>query len=133
MPDNLAKDTRRLALDHLTVVDTDPLELAKVAAEAGCTAICPFLHSMDVLPDMPRYDLVTDAGLRAEFKAQTAAFDLQVDVAYPFTLAKHTILSDLAPVLDTAAGVGAFSVNALLYERDPAPRADKFAQFCDEA
>ena len=49
---------RRLSLDHITVTDTTPWQLAQIAAEVGCQGICPFLHSMEVLPAMPAYDLV---------------------------------------------------------------------------
>jgi hypothetical protein len=42
----------RLALDHITVVDATPLQLADIAFEAGFRAISPFLYSLDVMCQM---------------------------------------------------------------------------------
>ena len=54
-----------LALDHITVVDTTPAELAAVAAQTGCDGVCIFLHAMpDALPRLPEYNLIADAAAR---------------------------------------------------------------------
>ena len=52
--------TTRHALDHLTLVDAEPLALARTAAETGYRGISCFLRSMDVLPSMPGFDLPGD-------------------------------------------------------------------------
>lgn len=123
----------RLALDHITVVDATPLQLADAAFEAGFDAICPFLHSLDVMSAMPTYDMVTDLALRALFIEQLETLNLQVDVVYPFTLSKRTIVSEFKDTLACAKEVNASFANVLLYDRDAESRKGNFARFCDLA
>lgn len=123
----------RLALDHITVVDATPLQLADAAFQAGFAAICPFLHSLDVMSAMPAYDMVTDLALRALFIEQLETLNLQVDVAYPFTLSKRTIVSEFKETLACAKEVKASFANVLLYDRDAESRQSNFARFCDLA
>lgn len=123
----------RLALDHLTAVDTRPAELAEIAATAGYGGICLFLQSMAVLPRMPRFDLVADAAARRDLRTRCRDLGLTVDLAYPFTLGGRSAPGDFQAALDAAADLGAACVNALLYDRDPVRRLDTFAGFCERA
>jgi sugar phosphate isomerase/epimerase len=123
-----------LALDHITVVDTTPAELAAVAAQTGCDGICIFLHSMpDALPRLPAYNLITDVSARRETRKICADLGVAIDLAYPFTLASRTNIADFAPALEASADLGAPVVNALLYDRDPVRRLENFGAFCDLA
>lgn len=124
---------RRLSLDHITVTDTTPWQLAEIAAEAGCAGICPFLHSMEVLPAMPVYDLVRDAAALRTTRDALAATGVKVDLIYPFTLAGRTIVADFAPALEAGAALGAPLANVLCYDRDPARRADRLAELAELA
>jgi len=123
----------RLALDHLTVVDSDPVELVEVAAAVGCSAICLFIEPMAVLPRMPSFALHGDAPMRREMIARMADTGVTLDVAYPFTLAARTDIAALMPALETAAALGAWAVNVLAYDREPARRIEKFGAFCESA
>lgn len=123
----------RLALDHITAVDATPAELAEEARAAGCDGVCLFLHSMDVLPLMPRFDLVADRRARRELRQQMDDLGLALDLAYPFTLAGRASIADFAPTLECAAELDARLLNVLVYDRDPARRQDRFAAFCDQA
>jgi sugar phosphate isomerase/epimerase len=123
----------RLALDHITVVDATPLQLADIAFEAGFRAISPFLYSLDVMCQMPAYDMVADLAMRAQFIERLETLNLQVDIAYPFTFSKRTILSEFTETLACAKEVNARFVNVLHYDRDPESRKDSFARFCDLA
>lgn len=123
----------RLSLDHITVTDTTPARLAEIAAETGCAGICPFLHSMAVLPAMPTYDLVRDPAARRETRAALAANGVGVDLVYPFTMAGRTIVADFAPVLEAGAELGAPLANVLCYDRDPGRRTEKLAQLAEIA
>lgn len=131
--------TKRLALDHITAVDTTPVPLVEVAAQTGCAAICLFMQPMDVLPLMPPFDIYGDAAQRAELKAAMQANAVALDVAYPFTLAGRTQVADFATAMECAAELGAAQpggagvLNALVYDRDPVRRVDTFGQFCDMA
>lgn len=124
---------RSLSLDHLTVTDTTPWRLAELAAATGCTGICPFLHAMDVLPAMPRYDLITDRGARRTTRNALAQNNITIDLLYPFTMAGRTIVADFAPALEAGAELGAPLANVLCYDRDPARRAGKLAELAELA
>ncbi|MCP5395262.1 MAG: TIM barrel protein [Sphingomonadaceae bacterium] len=124
---------RRLALDHITTVDCGPIELAQIARETGCEGICLFMESMDVLPLMPPFDIYSDLTQRREFGRVLRDLEMSLDLAYPFTLAGRTEIADFAVAMECAAELGAGLVNVLVYDRDPARRADKFAAFCDMA
>lgn len=123
----------QLSLDHLTVTDTTPWQLAELAAATGCSGICPFLHAMDVLPAMPRYDLVRDAAARRTTRAALAATGVSIDLLYPFTLTGRSIVTDFLPALEAGAELGAPLANILCYDRDHARRADRLAELADLA
>lgn len=123
----------RLALDHLTAVDATPVDLVRTARSIACDATCMFLHSMDVLPHMPVFDLVADRGARAETKAVMADLGVSLDLAYPFTLAGRTDVASFARSMECAAQLGAASVNVLAYDRDPVRQVEKIGAFCDMA
>lgn len=124
---------QRLALDHITAVDTTPIQLAQVARASGCDAICLFMEPMDVLPLMPKFDIYDDLSARREFKRCMADLDIVLDVAYPFTLAGRTDVAGFAKAMECAADLGAGVLNALLYDRNPERRADTFGEFCNLA
>ncbi|WP_230461454.1 sugar phosphate isomerase/epimerase family protein [Sphingobium sp. CAP-1] len=124
---------RSLSLDHITVTDTTPWQLADLAAATGCTGICPFLHSMAVLPAMPPYNLVTDRAARRATRDALSAHGITVDLIYPFTMAGRTIVADFAPALEAGADLGAPLANILCYDRDPARRTEKLAELAELA
>lgn len=124
---------KSLSLDHITVTDTTPWQLADLAAATGCSGICPFLHSMAVLPAMPSYDLVQDPVARRMMRDALAATGMTVDLVYPFTMAGRTVVADFAPALEAGAGLGAKLANVLCYDRDPVRRVDKLAELAELA
>lgn len=119
-----------LALDHLTVADTTPSQLVEVAAAAGARAVCMFLQPMEVLPRMPVFELYGDTPERRATRARLDDLGVSIDLVYPFTLAARSEIMDFEKSLETAAYLGAWAVNVLLYDRDPARRFDRFAEFC---
>ena len=124
---------KRLSLDHITVTDTTPWQLAQIAAEVGCQGICPFLHSMEVLPAMPSYDLVRDPQALRQTREALAATGVKVDLIYPFTMAGRTNPQDFAPALEAGAALGAPLANVLCYDRDPVRRTEKLAELAELA
>ena len=124
---------RSLALDHLTVSDATPIQLAQAAQASGCTGVCLFLQSMDVLPLMPLFNLVDDAAARRSFTTYMDDHGLALDLSYPFSLSRRTHVADFAPALECAAELKAQCVNVLVYDGDPVRRNDIFAAFCDLA
>lgn len=125
--------TTSLALDHITTVDCTPSQLVETAAAAGCRAVCAFFTPMSVLPDMPQFDLHPGSDEFRATKARMEALSIGLDIAYPFTLASRTEIESLRPLLECAAGLNAWSVNVLNYDRDPARRLDQFSRFCEMA
>lgn len=124
---------KRLALDHITLVDSGPFGLVSAASVGGCSGICMFMEPMAVLPQMPSFDLYGDAGQRRALKGHLQASGVSLDLAYPFTIAGRTDVSDLRPALACAAEIGAARVNALIYDRDAQRRLDKLAAFGEMA
>ncbi|WP_372859477.1 sugar phosphate isomerase/epimerase family protein [Sphingobium lactosutens] len=122
-----------LSLDHITVTDTTPWRLAQLAAATGCTGICPFLYAMDVLPAMPRYNLVADRAARRATRDALTATGIAVDLVYPFTMAGRTVVADFAPVLEAGAELGAPLANILCYDREPARRTEKLVELAELA
>lgn len=119
-----------LALDHLTVVDATPSQLVELAAAAGYRAVCLFLESMAVLPQMPPFDLRANSSELHATRTRTADLGVGLDIAYPFTLAGRTDVAAFRPALECAAELGAWGVNALSYDRDASRRIDIFSAFC---
>lgn len=123
----------RLSLDHLTVTDTTPVQLAQTAHAAGCAGMCLFLHPMAELPLMPHFDILGDRAARAEVRAMMDDLGVVLDLAYPFSLGGRTDLAAFAPAMECAAALGARLLNVLVYDRDAARRTDMFGRFCDMA
>lgn len=123
----------RLALDHLTIVDSTPVELAQAAAANDCEGICLFMQSMDALPFMPSFNLIQDTAARRFLKRQMDDLGLTLELAYPFTLSGRTDVASFIPALECAAELKAQLLNVLIYDRDPIWRREKFAHFCELA
>lgn len=124
---------QRLALDHITAVDSDPLTLVQAARRAGCDGVCLFMEPMDVLPLMPKFDIYGDLSARRDLRRQMDDLGVALDVAYPFTLAGRTNVQDFRMAMECAADLGARLLNTLIYDRDPVRRLDTFGAFCDLA
>lgn len=121
---------RRLALDHLTAIDTTPSQLVEVAASIGAPAVCLFMEPLSVLPRLPQFVMYGDTPERRTTRARLNYFGIELDLVYPFTLTGRSEVAAFRPALETAAWLGARAVNVLLYDREPARRAEKFAEFC---
>lgn len=124
---------QRLALDHLTAIDSDPVMLAHAARNAGCDGMCLFMEPMDVLPLMPKFDIYGDLAARRDLRRRMDDLGVTLDVAYPFTLTGRTDVQDFRVAMECAADLGALLLNVLIYDRDPVRRVDTFGAFCDLA
>lgn len=123
----------KLALDHLTITDTAPIDLVRAAEATHCESFCLFMQSLDVLPRMPEFNLIGNSAEQRELKAAMQAASVKLDVAYPFTLGGRTNVKDFLPGLECAAFLEAEFVNALVYDRDDARREDNFLTFAEMA
>jgi sugar phosphate isomerase/epimerase len=124
---------RRLSLDHITVVDATPSQLAETAARGGCSGICLFLHPMAELPAMPGFELIGDTAERRATRDAMRAGGVTLDLVYPFTVAGRTAVETFEQALETAAWLGGRLANVLCYDREPVRRLDKLAALADLA
>ncbi|OCC25124.1 xylose isomerase [Croceicoccus estronivorus] len=122
-----------LSLDHITAVDTTPVQLAEAAHAAECRGICLFMEPMEVLPHLPQFDIYGDLGQRREFGQRMKDLGIALDLAYPFTLAGRTEVDGFKRAMECAAELDAQLLNALMYDRNPERKLDTFGQFCDLA
>lgn len=120
------------ALDHLTVIETTPRELAETASGAGYNRICTFVRSIEGLGG-PSFDLTQDRSEREATRAALEARQITVDVAYPFTISDRSQPGDSEADLACAADLGARMVNLLVFARDPQRIHDETARFCERA
>lgn len=95
--------------------------------------MCLFMEPMDVLPIMPKFDIYGDRAARAQVRRAMDDLGVELDVAYPFTLAGRTEVAGFAKAMECAAELGAGLINALLYDRDRVRRLERFGEFCDLA
>ncbi|MFT3975601.1 MAG: TIM barrel protein [Sphingomonas bacterium] len=124
---------RPLSLDHITVVDATPSQLADLAGETGCAGMGLFLHPMTVLPAMPDFALIGDTPERRATRDAMRAGGVTLDLVYPFTLAGRTDIAAFEPALETAAWLGGRLANVLCYDRDPARRVERLAALAELA
>lgn len=124
---------KRLSLDHITVADTTPSQLAETAAATGCAGMCLFLHSMAVLPAMPEYSLIGTSPERRATRDAMRNGGVVVDLVYPFTMAGRTVVADFEPALEAAAFLDAPLANVLCYDREPTRRIEKLAELAELA
>lgn len=120
------------ALDHLTAIETTPLELAETASQAGYNRICAFVRSIDGLGG-PSFNLGDDRRELAATRAVLGSLGITVDVAYPFTISDRSLPGDFEADLASAAELGARLVNLLVFTRDPRRIQDDTASFCQRA
>ncbi|WP_461342944.1 sugar phosphate isomerase/epimerase family protein [Brevundimonas sp. GN22] len=107
-----------LALDHLTVTDAYPWEVAALAGQNGLQGCCLFLESMSVLPLMPTYSLIEDTDALHRTREALETHQVTLDLVYPFTVTSRTQTQDFDKALKTAAALKARAINLLVYDRD---------------
>ncbi len=107
-----------LALDHLTVTDAYPWEVAALAGQNGLQGCCLFLESMSVLPLMPTYSLIENTDALHRTREALETHQVTLDLVYPFTVTSRTQTQDFDKALKTAAALKARAINLLVYDRD---------------
>jgi sugar phosphate isomerase/epimerase len=115
-----------LCLDFLTAVEASPPELVELAAATGCTGVSFMVHPVAGVPD---FGMAADTPMRTLTRDRARDTGVAIDMVEGFLLTPDTDLEAFAPSLDSAAWLGACSVNVLLRDPDPARLADRFAAF----
>lgn len=98
--------TVRTSLAHLTMIDASPLDLIDAAAAGGFDAIGPRIAAPQP-GDVLAHPVIGNAPLIRELEARLAATGVQVWDIEVVWLAAHTIVADLAPMLELGQRLGA--------------------------
>lgn len=122
-----------MILDHLTVASATPLALIAAATDAGFDGVGLFLHAMPEVAGMADFDLVHDRAARRACRDAAADAGCAIAIAYPFTVSRTSKREDFRHSLDAAAELGARAINLLVFDRDPARRAQTVAAICVDA
>ena len=123
---------RTFSLAHLTLLQTPPPDLIRIAARAGYDYVG--LRLIDLgLPGEPRYPLHEDPALLRETKAALAETGIRVlDVELARIVDDHEPEGYL-PMLETAAALGAKHVLSSIWMLDRNEVIDRFGRLCDVA
>jgi sugar phosphate isomerase/epimerase len=122
-----------LILDHLTVGAATPLELIQAAACAGFDGVGLFLHAMQEVPVMAKFDLIYDLVARRAARRAAEEAGCRIGITYPFTLSRTSRAADFVEALDAAAELGAEAINILLFDPDRGRRTDSVGALVEEA
>jgi sugar phosphate isomerase/epimerase len=119
---------RPLALCHFTMIELEPPALVDVAAGAGFAAVSLMVQ----LPASrgPGYPMLGDTAMRRETKRRLDATGLILVDAATCRLEPESEAGDFAQALETAAYLGAHSVDVNGNDPDPSRLSDRFAALC---
>ena len=123
---------RKFSLAHLTLLQTPPPDLVRIAARAGYDYVGLRLIGLG-LPGEPRYAAHEDPVLLRETKAaldETGVRVLDVELA---RIIDDCEPESYLPVLETAAALGATHVLSSIWMRDRHDVIDRFGRLCDIA
>lgn len=121
--------TRPLGLCHFTAIDATPPHLVDLAARAGFAAVSVMLE-FPVSYTGPRFPVLGDTPMRRETKQRLDDTGLVLYDAAVCRLEPDSKVEDFAAVMDSAAYLGARTVNVNASDPDAARLADRFAALC---
>lgn len=122
--------SRRVTLHQLSLRDTGPVDLVRIARAAGFGSVSVFLH-----PPAPQLDIfprLAEADVPA-FAAACAAEGVAVHNIEALPFSGRTDPDAYLPVLDRAAAIGAARATVLVYDADLARARARLARTCDAA
>lgn len=120
---------RALSLHHLAMQELSPVELVRVAADAGFEHVCIFVR--DPGNGQPvAFPLVTPAN---KLEMRRALDDTGVSIynLETFFLAPDTDVEDFRAQIEMGAELGAQRATAFVVDEDDARSTDNFARFCE--
>lgn len=127
---------RDLALHQLTVIESPPIELVRIAAEVGCTQICIFVRSPEVQADdgttKPMFPTVTPESRDALIDCLAANHVTIANVEF-FPIARDVIIEEYRPALQLAAELGAMRAVVHVHEVDHKRAVTALRAFCGMA
>ncbi len=120
-----------LALAHLSVMHTPPLELVTLAARTGFRAIGLALRSG--YPGSPHYALPGGSAASREMQQRLRDEDIRVAAIEIVGIGEYFNANDLSELLDAASGLNARSLNVCGDDRDRYRLTENFARLCELA
>ncbi|MDR5739608.1 MULTISPECIES: sugar phosphate isomerase/epimerase [unclassified Caballeronia] len=123
--------TRKLSLSALTVLELTPPQMVECAAQAGYDFVG--LRLLPATETEVRHEIVGATPLKRETLAALRDTGIGVLDTEILRLRPDTNVADYAPMLDTAAELGARFVLVAGNDPDEARTADRLAQLCDLA
>lgn len=122
---------RALSLSALTVLELTPPQMVECAAQAGYEYVG--LRLLPATDQEVRHEIVGDTSLKRETLARLRHLGIKVLDVEILRLKPETNVADYAPVLETAAELGARYVLVAGNDPDEARTAERLAQLCDLA
>ncbi|MTH64327.1 sugar phosphate isomerase/epimerase family protein [Paracoccus shanxieyensis] len=121
---------RAISLAHLTVVETAPPQMIRMAARLGYDAVG--LRLLRVTPETPGYPLMDDPQMMAQTRAALAETGLRVQDIEFVRITPEFDLNALRPFLRAGAELGAAHVICAPYDPDLSRLADNLALMAQE-
>lgn len=122
---------RPLSLAALTVLELDPVEMVRCAAQAGYSHVG--LRLVPATPDEPAYDTIGATPLIREARAALDDTGVQVLDVEILRLKPETRVADFQPIMETGALLGARHVLIAGNDPEEARLADNFGLTCELA
>lgn len=119
------------SLAHLTVLDSSPVDVVSIAADAMLDAVGLRFHPDPRFPDEPRYDTPSVSGpMFKETKRRLADTGLAVLDVEVVRLLPDTDPESYVPLMEMGAELGAGYIVALGSDPDEARTTDNFSRLC---
>lgn len=120
--------TVALGVNHLTALETDPVQFIKLVSQAGGNAVSLFVNPMagSAFPLVTRETSKAVQQALREEGIQLGNFD-------PFALNPATDVAQYQPALELAGEMGAQGITALLFDADEARVVDGLGRLCELA
>lgn len=120
-----------LGLAHFTVLDVPPLELLRLAAAVGYAFVG--LRLFPAFPGAPSYRVPPGSAAMREMRRRIDGDGVRVHDIEFVTVAADFVSADLAPILESAAALGAHRLSVCGDDPDRPRLVANFAELCDLA
>ncbi len=128
---------RPLSLHQITALEAGPLELVRIAAESGASAVCIFVHvPQEALPGRKGPDArfpVVDRASKSEMSARLAAHGVGVANLEFFPLGPDVDVAAFAGALELGKELGGQRIVTHVHDPDEARVLDRLCRLCELA
>lgn len=121
--------TVNLGVNHLTALETDPVQFIDIASQAGASEVSLFVNRLG--PDN-RFPLVTRE-ISGAVRNKLRETGIRITNFDPFSLTPKVDVGQFEPAMELAAELGARGITALLFDNDEARLTDSLNRLCEQA